>query len=105
MKTPAQVLREAAALVEKGHCKGEYARDAQGLKVDRDSPSAVSWCAFGAIARANGTLLNDQAVACESALEAVVEDDVQEWNDAPERTAAEVAEAMRKAAESLENHQ
>ena len=50
--TPREVLLKAAALVERGWCQGEMARDRVGNKVAPISEAAVCWCALGAAKRA-----------------------------------------------------
>ncbi len=55
---PSLVLRKAAALVEKGWCKGAYARDSAGRSIDLDEypddPDARRFCALGALMRTSG---------------------------------------------------
>lgn len=106
MKTPAQVLREAAALVERGHCKEHFAVTKGGDVTWGDYPDAVAWCALGAMdavcprdARRN---VAGATMEARTALREVVGQPLDDWNDAHERTAAEVAAAMRKAADNLE---
>jgi len=69
------------------------ARDKDGAKVGFDMPSACKWCLWGALCMATGRMLND-----------VIDDDMQlfeilgfqygtdifAWNDAQDRTHAEV---------------
>lgn len=90
----ADKLDEARALIEKGWCQRAFAKDANGKKVFSWHPSAVCWCAIGAI---NATEPNNGGPW--RYLEKVVGRSPDTWNDAPERTQAEVIEAFRKAAE------
>lgn len=112
-----RVLELAAELVERGWCQGTSARDASGAGVIWDSRKAVAWCAEGAIAAAvgfeEGRRLRlpsawDRAEfsACQTLLALElrargVKTGPQKWNDAPERTAAEVAEVLRAAVAHL----
>jgi hypothetical protein len=49
-----QALKQARSLIAAGHAIGENARDAKGRSVQVDSPSAVTFCLFGAAMRASG---------------------------------------------------
>lgn len=108
-KTPADILNAAAELIEpEGRWwRGDFAADASGAAVDECSPSAVCWCALGALTRAIGGLGAEQSWQLyQSArgllIEHVGEDDISDWNDAPERTQAEVVAALREAARRAE---
>lgn len=92
-KLPAdqKALFEAADYMEQhGHCKGTYRR--------RSHPEAMpAVCALGALRMAT-----DNGADLERAAERlgffVGNADIAEWNDAPERTPAEVVSALRGAA-------
>jgi hypothetical protein len=49
MNPIADVLRRAAARVERGWCQHKYARDAQGECRSPHDPDAVQWCMYGAL--------------------------------------------------------
>lgn len=42
-------LLAVAALLRRGHCKGSFARDADGEDVTATSRRACSWCLIGAV--------------------------------------------------------
>ena len=108
MTTSTEILNAAADLLEPdgAWCQREYARDADGYVTTPYSSNAVSWCAMGAIAR-----------TCQITDEASAEDfyrardrlretlawegspDTADWNDATERTQAEVVAMLRRVAE------
>jgi hypothetical protein len=56
-----QIIEKARALIkdEKHWCRGELARDADGLSVDATSSSAIRRCALGALVSAAYQLTND----------------------------------------------
>ena len=102
----AKVLRRAGELVEQGWCRFYLAMTGTGICFEGPtSPKAVQWCARGAIQRA----AHELDVADESDR---VEDLAGEnyggafglahWNNDPERTADEVAAALREAADRVE---
>ncbi len=102
MPTTAEILRRAAARVERGWCRGAYARDARGNPVADGSEPARSWCALGAI-HAETPIAAQLAVrnAAVAALRRAVHSipgQVAEWNDAAP-DAATVADALRRAAD------
>jgi hypothetical protein len=81
MKTPADVLSEAADLIELGWCRGAEARDEAGQPIDPASPQAVEWSVSGAISRASEGL----AVLRLAAVKALASDlkgrSIESWND------------------------
>lgn len=96
MSAVADNLREAKALIERGWCRGDYAKDANGCSVYEDNPSAICWCASGAINAKAGYVerrVFSQAIGTTC---------IPGWNDAPERTQAEVLAAFDKAIELAE---
>jgi hypothetical protein len=100
------ILKRAALLVKRGWCQGAYARDAVGKDISSASNLAVRWCAVGAIRRAAVYEPQEIAKAVQSLAELLglgctsepEEMEIVCWNDAPERTAAEVARTLRYAA-------
>jgi hypothetical protein len=88
------VLLKAAAIVERGWC--------QGAAVDIDG----SRCLVGAFCLASDGAALDVSCAASRALERVIGTVYcSQWNDAPERTQAEVVAALRHAADlALEAH-
>lgn len=104
--TPAEVLQAAADRVQfGGWTQGTYARDATGDPVAAGSNRAVAWCIQGALKVASSDGSNDYRYG--EALRALQRHlgtiHVTRWSDTPGRTAGEVADAMRQAAETLEN--
>ena len=96
----ATILVRAAEIVEKGWCQGATARDAKGVSVATDDPRATRWCLIGAIAKAEYELKGWVKVGGHTACEqACGGSGLTSFNDAPGRTAAQVAAALRRAAE------
>jgi hypothetical protein len=97
----ADKLRKARALIERGWTQGQYARGEQGSGIDFLKRKAVCFCAAGAIGAANKQWPNSQLPGMKYLSLAVGGDgdepDVLHWNDAPERSQAEVIAAFDKA--------
>jgi hypothetical protein len=109
-----EVLREAAALIEQGWCQKYAARDAFGNETLINDGDDVEWCALGAIDCAADRLTSEIAdefqignrlqlvKSAETRLCKVVKVEgigaIVQWNDARDRTAEEVAAALREAA-------
>jgi hypothetical protein len=98
----APVLRVATELVARGWAQHAESRDAAHHPIHPASPAAASWSVTGAIYRAvhfDGTperrALYEDAVR---AVAALVGTALGRWNDAPERTQAEVVAALDRAA-------
>ena len=101
MSDIAAKLDEARALIEKGWCQRAF---------ELHSSQGACYCTMGAFYRALGELSeDDEETAFRTLIKAIglpAEDtQVFEWNDAPERTQAEVIEAFRKAAELARSEQ
>jgi len=76
-----------------------YARDLDGNPMGVKSPSAVCFCADGAIRKAyieNGELLQLQLLKLRVHLRESGHVSIPGWNDAPNRTYEEVVETLRK---------
>jgi len=99
------VLLRAADILDKpgAWMQLDYARDAIGLSTDPLDPDAVCFCTMGAIMRAAGAVDPDRGDAYEviGAFSDHVHRDVGFWNDAGNRTQAEVVAALREAAGKL----
>ena len=98
------VLLKAASIVEEGWCQGHLHRNKDG-DVTYSGEQAARSCAAGAIARASdqlsgdlGTLSNLGSTARRGLRKQLGLISIPVWNDHPDRTADEVAEAMRVAA-------
>ena len=90
-----KIRLRAAELVDQGWCQGVTARDEKGHISWATSLAATSWCMFGALKRAAFELLgSEEAVAVSDGLGSNPH-----WNDAPGRTADEVAARLREMAE------
>lgn len=74
--------------------KGRYAEDKQGNWCDPRSDRAVKWCLVGAITH-EGCDLDYSVMRLEAAVPNI--GNLTRWNDAPERTWAEVRRAILKA--------
>lgn len=99
----ADILEKAADLIEPegAWTRFVFARDASGRRVSEQDPSATCWCAAGAITvTAGGGFFGEGAWKARSALlEALGAGIIPNWNDAPDRTQAEVVAKLREAAE------
>lgn len=104
-----EIFSKAADLVEVGWCQGVFARRFDGSRLIGWSlpydPAAGRWCIAGAIRRAvldGGSHVVDhiQISEVERELRRILGMELATWNDAPERTQAEVVAVLRKAAES-----
>lgn len=99
--TPSEVLLAAADLIEPegAWTQRAFARDRHGTALTARSYGAVCWCADGAIIHSAG----DEAYLhgpCLAAVYRIIPDTllINHWNDAPDRTQAEVVAALREAA-------
>ena len=98
-----EVLDKAADLIEPAGAWGRvlYATNNQGVSVDAIDPSACRFCAMGAVYRAADVSSFKGVLSVRPArvlLAAVVGGSIARWNDAPERTQAEVVSKLREAA-------
>lgn len=92
-----RVLREARELIARGWTQEVSARDANGTPVAPTDDTATCWCTIGALMRAGGA-------RAASALAAFLprNTSIPRWNDAPERTQAEVLALFGRAIEAEE---
>jgi hypothetical protein len=94
--TTQEVLLQAAAIVEQGWCQGEY------------TDEAGRHCAAGDIYRAAANGTSNAGVSYDNGSMATrvfmqfIGGYVSNWNDAPERTQADVVTALREAAQRAE---
>jgi hypothetical protein len=86
----------ALELIKKGWTQGELARNDEGYPVNPNSPMSVCWCSTGAIWAAHPEF-EDRQRACAKFLSAIDYPSITGWNDAPERTHADVIAAFEKA--------
>lgn len=94
--TAAQTLKEARKLIEKGWCQWVFAETSDRTTVDVMDVDACRWCASGAIRHAAKDGCNN--LDAYDIFQCVIGTDyVSEWNDAPDRTQAEVLAAFDKA--------
>lgn len=96
----AEILSKAADLIQpKGAwLQGALAKMANGLEPRRiTDPSAVSFCALGALIHAAGPHYGDY-VAARDCLHRSLGRSIVDFNNAPERTRVEVVTALRDAA-------
>jgi hypothetical protein len=98
MSSVVEVLTKARALVAQGHCKGAAARAANGRPVRVNEPGACSWCALGAMwASESWEHVENAKDTLRSVLGVRSIGSIGRWNDAPERTQAEVVDAFDRA--------
>ena len=96
--TAADLLERAAAVLYRGWCQRELARDARGKKVMPEAPEACAWCMAGAIFRARYELgVQTDSGPLLRLARAVVGYPLSEWNDA-QTDAAVVIAALERAA-------
>ncbi len=104
----AAIYLRAAELVEQGFSKGFLFRDADGLPVFGrslqepavESDRCVSFCYRGAIMRARWEITGQKPMPADNGFNwaDVGPHSMVSWNNAPERTAAEVAAKLREQA-------
>lgn len=87
-------LAAARARIAQGWCQGVPARSAQGAETDADADDAVSWCIYGALAKADcdvgGQHHEHSANIIRHAVQRHGTMFVSQWNDNPARTQADV---------------
>lgn len=101
--TPSTILRKAARRLSKEGTwtQGAYALDANGDSIDPGMPNAVCWRVGGAIIREADSGSSEWA-ALEALANYLGVSNLTAWNDAPERTQAEVVQALNAAADLAE---
>jgi hypothetical protein len=93
-ETSTRLLQTARTLIAQGWTQIEYARDAQGRRVRYDTEEAVQFCLLGAARRAaediGGHLTGADLDAVAELLGFAETEYLIAWNDAPDRTQADV---------------
>jgi hypothetical protein len=110
MTHAAGLLRRARELVGSGWTQGADARAADGTPLDPWSDEAASWSMLGALVAAleeaeahdQTFSLTELALALDALAWFVDDDSLARWNDAPERTVAQVESALAAAATEAE---
>jgi predicted Fe-S protein YdhL (DUF1289 family) len=97
-QTNGAVLRLAADYIRYGWCQGAHARDAQGRVCNRYESEAVAWSLVGAVQRAAIERRSEVGALYSALQEQAGEHNLHAWNDARNRTQAEVLEVLHKAA-------
>ena len=100
-----RLLLSARELILSGWCQGTDARDRAGNAVEPWSEHAVEWSILGAIVRVleleaeeyGEVPLEELASALYAVADLIEVDSLADWNDAAERTQAEVIETIRAA--------
>jgi hypothetical protein len=108
MNAVADKLREARATLtpEEAWAQGASAYDASHKQVRETDPTAVCWCALGAIARAfNSHYGDDYHQSVTFMLSAARTHDLAFWNDSSQRTHGQVLLAFDRAIELAERDQ
>lgn len=97
-------LQKMLSLIEQGWCQAAPAEDADGRLVFASSPRAVRWCLAGAARvaaqddhRIAMLLLKAIWAALPPTKRPKLYQDIARWNDARDRTQAEVVEAIKTA--------
>lgn len=93
-------LDEAIALIRRGWTQYAYARNAEGVNVDEDAPSACAWCIRGALWKAGARAEVHDAVDAAVA-EVIGKPYPHEFNDTPGRTQEEVIQLLETVKERL----
>jgi hypothetical protein len=98
-KTVLEVLEGALEILRdpKRWTKGSYARNTNGNSVRPHDDDAVCFCSSGALMKATASGSGETLVAALCALLDVVGSRIVRWNDAPERTHAEIIQGFEKA--------
>ncbi|MGD9890972.1 MAG: hypothetical protein AB7R89_28275 [Dehalococcoidia bacterium] len=100
------VLRRARELIATGWAQGWYARSINGRRARVSSPKATSFCILGAISLASDEVSPagyDLYIRTVTQVGGFVSDrDVAGWNDAPERTQADVLALLDSLIEDAE---
>lgn len=95
------IYLRAAELVEIGWCTGTQARDASGCMTSPIDPLATQWCLIGALMRSSSEFEERPSAGwecCPAVNRQIRTDFHATWNNAPGRTAAEVAAKLREQA-------
>lgn len=109
MTTAKEILIAARGYITKGWCQMASARDEEGKSCYFGSVKACSWCSSGAITRANHDIYKLDILAWDASLqqvykvlESILGEKIVPWNDADNRTQADVLELFDRAIASLE---
>jgi hypothetical protein len=108
MSKTSDVLNLAADYIDRGWTQGALARRKNGARADPNSPDAVSWCALGAIQRAQYDLKIPLLASQYAAIELIVHKaaiscgfrNIAIFNDETAETAEEVSALLRKVAKN-----
>jgi hypothetical protein len=73
--------------------QGANARDSRGIRVPSADPEATCFCIVGALLKCYGTTSTSKYLKIAAKIQ---HNDVVSWNDAPERTHAEVLELVTR---------
>ena len=96
-----KVLVRAAKLIDRGWCRGAYAKTATGRSCSGLSRHAARWCVRGAIWAAADRMGQDRRPAF-AVVERLVPTELVYWNDTIAKNKRQVAALLRRAAESAE---
>lgn len=105
MSEVARILNAAADLLEQpgAWTQGAFAKDKNGFATYPLWPEACCFCVLGALERiAGGDTGYAYGVAEDAVRDLIPSGFVSTWNDAPERTQAEVVTTLRAAAKHAE---
>lgn len=106
MKRAAEILNQAADLIDKGWCKGTYAALADGTPCSVSNPNAARFCLYGAKIRAQGDE-SEIPIGVHLDMKWAVDDQLGffgkgpcgvEFNDEIAKDAGEVSALLRRAA-------
>lgn len=93
-ETTIDILTNARARIAGGWCQGMSAIDAQSIAVSATSPRAVCFCVYGAL-DSTGLHIDESVYTLIKEANGLPGNmPLSRWNDAPERTQADVLEAF-----------
>ena len=97
VRTPAELLTEARALIAKGWCQGASARDVHGIPADFWGQKAVTFCMSGALCRMENFIFDAHRTSRNILYSVIEVNNLATWNDREGRTQEEVLAAFDKA--------
>ena len=97
-----KVLLRAADYIDRGWCRGAYAKTATGVPCFLLSRRAAKWCVRGAIWVAASRMREHPKAALDRAAREVPGGDLVSWNDTVATNKRQVAALLRRAAKEAQ---